>query len=402
MARLTSLTLASATFVCLVTGISLPPPTGPYNVGSKPYVLNHTTLNDPIAPNNISTSILVNVYYPTHDSAPLQKYIWRGLAATYETYYKLPPGTFGNTTANIAYNATPLKHAECVKLKLPTLLFGPPFAGPASQMFFALISEVVSRGYTVVSVDHPYEQPYLQYPDGTSFLGHSVDWSPGPEVYIPTEVYRVTENSAVLDALPSISRHLKLSLNITHFAFFGHSLGGSAALAQIPTERNRTSSRHKKFLGTIDLDGTVFGRASANDSSVDVHAPTLLFASSSHERLYDPTWPVFESWQTSWRKEIRALGNINHTDFSDLIFLKQANGISGGGAAIPATRFLNVTRTFVGAFFEMLIGGGEGVLTGDAQVQREWPEVVFEFNGTGNPCASEFEILCWEPNALPE
>jgi hypothetical protein len=393
-----TLVVASTVSGSLVFSLGLPPPTGSYNVGSKPYVLNHTTINDPIAPNNISTSILVNVYYPTHDSASSQKYVWPGLAAAYETYYGIPVGSFGNTTASIAFNAHPLEHAS----SLPTLLFFPPFAGPPSQMFYGLISEMVSRGYTVISNDHPYEQPYLQYPNGTSYTGHSVDWDPSPEIYPLTEAYRINDNSAVLDALPSISKHLKVPFNLTHFAFFGHSLGGSAALAQIPAERNRTSSRNKTFLGAINLDGTIFGRASANDSSVDLGVPSFLFSSSIHPRYYDPTWPIFESWQTGWCKEIHALGNTNHTDFSDLIFMKQANGIAGGGDAISATTMLNYTRTFVGAFFEMLLGGGEGVLKGDAQVQQEWPEVVFEFNNTGDPCASEFGDLCWASYAGPQ
>ncbi|KAF2025667.1 hypothetical protein EK21DRAFT_116598 [Setomelanomma holmii] len=398
MILITSLVLACALSGHIATGLSLPPPTGPYNVGSKPYVLNHTTLDDPIAPNNISTSILVNVYHPTHESAPSQKYVWPGLAAAYETYYGLPLGTFGKTTVDIAPNAPPLAHV----LGLPTLLFFPPFAGPPSQLFYGLISELVSHGYTVISNDHPYEQPYLQYPNGTSYTGHSVDWDPSPEIYPLTEAYRINDNSAVLDALPSISKHLKLPLNLTHFAFFGHSLGGSAALAQIPAERNRTASRNKTFLGTINLDGTVFGRASANDSSVDVGVPSLLFSSLVHPRYYDPTWPIFESWQTNWCKEIHALGHTNHTDFSDLVFMKQANGIAGGGDAIPAAKILNYTRTFVGAFFEMLIGGGEGVLKGDAQVQQEWPGIVFEYNNTGDPCASQFGNLCWATYAGPQ
>ncbi|KAH8724188.1 hypothetical protein GQ44DRAFT_802302 [Phaeosphaeriaceae sp. PMI808] len=403
MAPLVSMARFAATFGCIATGICLQhlsPPTGPYNVGSRPYILNHTTLNHPIAPNNITTSVLVNVYYPTSDYAPAQKYIWKGLAASYENYFGLSSGTFGNITANIAYNASALQNTDCVKL--PTLLFGPPFAGPPSQMFFGLISQLVSDGYTVVSVDHPYEQPYLQYPDGSSYTGHSVDWDPGYDVYVPTEAYRVTDNSAVLDALPSISSLLNVTLNLTHFGFLGHSLGGSASLSSIVTERNRTSSSNKRFLGAINLDGSIFGRASANDSSVDAQAPVLLFASSGHPRFTDPGWPIYESWQTSWRKEIRALGHTNHTDFSDLIFLKQAHGIAGGGEAISASRFLRVVRTFVGAFFGMIQGGGEGVLSGNEQVKKEWPEVAFEFNGTGSPCTSEFGDLCWKSYIIPE
>ncbi|KAF2688881.1 hypothetical protein K458DRAFT_283200, partial [Lentithecium fluviatile CBS 122367] len=150
----------------LVSSLSLPPPTGRYNVGSKAYVLPHLTVDDPVAPNGTTTSILVNIYYPTHDTAPSQKYLWPGLAAAAETIYSLPPGAVGNTTTKITYNATPLLLSECSDLNLPTLLFGPAAVGPPSQAFFGIISELARKVYAVVTVDHPYEQPYLEYPDG--------------------------------------------------------------------------------------------------------------------------------------------------------------------------------------------------------------------------------------------
>lgn len=375
-----------------VRGVVLPPPTGPYNVGSKPYVLNHTTLNDPVSPTNITTSILLNVYYPTRDPAPSQKYVWDSLSTYYDGYYGIPNGTFSNITGNIAFDAKPLLDDECANLHLPTLLWGPPAAGPPSQMFLGMISELVSKGYVVVTVDHPYEPPYLQYPNGTGYRGHEVDWEPPDDTLVALHEYRITDNSATLDALPQLAEDTGVPLNLTHIAFFGHSFGGSAALAQINAERNRTSSKDKTFLGAMNLDGTVFGPGAQNSSVVDMHAPALLMASEGHLRSQDPSWPIFESWQSGWTKEVRVLGKSNHTDYSDLIFLKQANGIAGGDGAIAASRFLEVERMFVTAFFDMLIGGGEGVLAGNEDVLEEYPEVAFEYNNTGDPCAPD---LCW-------
>ncbi|KAL1602405.1 hypothetical protein SLS60_005821 [Paraconiothyrium brasiliense] len=377
-------------FIVLVSGLSLPPPTGPYNVGTKPYVLKHTTVNDPVAPENVSLSLLVNLYYPTHDDAPSQKYIWDGLSATYDTYYGLPNGTFGNITANLALNAKPLSRKEHDNLYLPTLLFGPAFAGPPSRFFTGLISEVTSRGYSVVTVDHPWEAPYIEYPNGTAFTGHDVTWSPCRPVLDAAHAYRLTDNSAILDALLEISKKLGIPLDLKRFAFFGHSLGGSAAVSQLLVERNRTASRGKEFLGAINLDGSFFGIGATNSSWVDVREPSLLLGSS---RYRDPSWAVFESYQSSWVKGIRILGQSNHTDFSDLIFLKQANGIAGGGDAITAERFLQVSRTIVSAFFGLLLGKGEGVLSGSTEVQEAFPEVAFDYNGTGNPCTPA--ELCW-------
>ncbi|KAF2443362.1 hypothetical protein P171DRAFT_432635 [Karstenula rhodostoma CBS 690.94] len=387
----------------LVSGLSLPPPTGPYNVGTKPYVLKHTTLNDPVAPEGVSKSLLVNVYYPTHDEAPAQKYIWDGLSAAYDVYYGVPNGTFSNITANLALNGKPLSRKEHDKLRLPTLLFGPAMAGPPSRFFTGLVSEMASRGYPVVTVDHPWEAPYIEYPNGTGFVGKDFTWSPCQEVYDYIHAYRIADNSAVIDALPKVSKKLGIPFDLKRFAFFGHSLGGSAAISQILAERKWTASHGKRFLGAINIDGQFFGIGATNSSSLDARVPTLLLASEGHDPKagFDPTWALFESFQSSWTKSLRIMGHSNHTDYSDLIFLKQANGFAGGEGVITAERFSQVSRQVVGDFFGMLVGKGEGVLQGSKKVHEAFPEVTFDYNGTGNPCTPA--EICWPtpPEFLP-
>ena len=343
-------------FSLVVTGLHLPSPTGPYNVGTKPFILKHTTLNDPVAPNNVSKSLLINVYYPTHDGAPPHRYLWKGLTDAYDAYYRLPNGTFNDITANLAYNAKPLTAKEHDKLRLHTLLFGPAQGGPPTQMFTGIVIEMASKGFPVITVDHPWEPPYMEYPDGTSFTGHDVAWDPCVSVTNKIHAYRLVDNSAVLDALPQISKSLGIPLDFKRIAFFGHSLGGSVALSQALVEKHRAASRGKSFLGAINLDSTLFGLTATNSSEVNTHIPTLMLGSSHH---YDQTWPVFESYQTSWTKSLRILGDSNHTDFSDLIFLKQANGVAGGAGKITAERFLELSRILLGDFFEMLLGNGQ-------------------------------------------
>jgi len=376
--------------------VSLPPPTGPFNVGTKSYVLKHTTYNDHVSPTNVTRSILVNIYYPTHEQAPLQKYVWEGLSATYDSYYGLPRGTFSNITANIAFNGKPLSNKEQENLKLPTLFFGPAMAGPPTQLFTGLIAEMASRGYPVVAIDHPYEQPYIEYPNGTSFLGHPVDWNPCTPDIEAVHSYRLTDNTAALDALPQISQTLGIPLDLRRFAFFGHSLGGSAAASQIILETKRPKSRGRKSIGAINMDGQFFGPAATNSSDINIRVPSLLLGSSFRDPKlgYDPTWPLFEHFQTSWTKSLRIMGRSNHTDYSDLIFLKQANGIAGGNGVISAARFLEVSRILVANFFGMLVGRGEGILSGTDQVKEMFPEVIFDYNGKGESC--DPAPICWK------
>jgi hypothetical protein len=393
MLRLHALRLFATPIFAALGSLTLPPPTGPYKVAQKPYVFDHISTNDPFWPNNVSTSVLVNFYYPTFSTPTPVYYIWEGFSKTYDDYFGVPAGSFRNMTADLAFDAPPLPDDECRKLRLPTLMFGPPGGGPSTRMFTGLLSELASHGYVVVTVDHPYEQPYLEYPDGRNFTGVlDLTWS-GETFLQQIYDYRLTDNSALLDAMPRISNDTGIPVNLTHFVFFGHSVGATMALNEILLERNRTQSENKTFLGAINIDGNVDGPASANDSSADLHAPSLFLKASMWLRdAGGPPRPLFESHQSSWTKELRWLGNVNHTDFTDTIFLKHALGISGGAGAISASRMLQTTRAFVKAFMDMVSegkGGFEGLLSGDSNAAEEFPEVVFDWNGTGDPCAPD-------------
>lgn len=382
--------IAVASTIVLAHGFVLPPPTGPFHVGSKAYVLPKITLNDPVAPSGTGTSLLLNLYYPTtHQSSP-SKYVWTDLSTIYDTFYHLSNGTFGNLTARISHNAPPLPKKQWTALALPTLIFGPPFAGPPSQLFFNLFSDLASHGYTIISIDHPYEQPYLRLPNGTGIHGLPIDYpTDGPSGDAFQQLvhdYRLTDSSAVLDALPLISRHLSIPLNTTHTSFLGHSIGGAAALSQILHERARSSQPHHtpRILGALNLDGTLWLPGAADNSTADLRIPSLLLTTSGHRNLFDPKLAVFEKQQTSWHKEIQILGRTNHTDFADVLVVKQGVGISGGNGALSAERMFGISRAFVRGFEDFVAGrSGEGVLSGTEGVRGMWPEVEWVYNGTG-------------------
>ncbi|PVH95556.1 hypothetical protein DM02DRAFT_689958, partial [Periconia macrospinosa] len=374
---------------CLLGGIThahtLPPPTGPYNAGLRPYILKHTTHNDPVAPNGTGTSVLVNLYYPTLHSAYPVRYLYQGLSTYYENYWKLPSSILYNVTAVINPGAEPLPPS--VRASLPTLIFGPPFAGPDSIAFTSLLSDLASYGYTIITIDHPYEQPFLEYPDGTGIPGLPVDVNATNELVEAVLAYRYTDTSALLDVLPSIAKDWNdFPINLTHFVFFGHSVGGSAALSSAIIEQNRTiNGANINVLGAINLDGSNWDRVSANDSSANLAVPSLLLGSELHSSTWDTTWSNFESQQTAWCKELQVAGT-NHTDFSDIILWKQWFGISEPGEGIiESHRMANLTRVFVRAFMDKVGRGTEGgVLSMDEWVKKEWPEVgtVFENEAT--------------------
>ncbi|KAH6642464.1 hypothetical protein C7974DRAFT_385486 [Boeremia exigua] len=380
----TPILVVAAGIVALCHSFVLPPPTGLFSVGSKSFVFPKLTLNDPVAPNGTGTFILLNVYYPTEQKAVPSKYVWDNLSNLYDNFYGLPNGTFGNITAPVAYEAKPLPLRRWSKLQLPTLIFNPGFAGPPSRLFHALLSEMASQGYSVVALDHPHEAPYIQLPNGTGVSGLPFNYQTDTQEKLKfvqrVHDYRLADASAVLDAIPTISKNLSIPLNSTHFSFFGHSLGGSAALSQILYERNRTNEQKHRILGALNTDGSLWVPVSGNSPSVDLRIPNLLLSSGQHKG--DPLFANFDARQSAWAKEINIGGRSNHSDFSDLIIMKQGLRITGGQGAMTAERMINITRTLVGSFQGLLVGKGEGVLSGTDEIRALWPELQWSYNGT--------------------
>jgi hypothetical protein len=358
----------------------LPPPKGPYHVGLTQHVLNHTTYNDPWAPNNISYSVLINIWYPTLQnpaSSSLRPYLDAPLAKLYEDYFPLAPGSLSNLTTNIQFQAPtlPPNCSDAEKSsKLPVLIFSPPFAGPPSQCFTSLFSDLTSHGYITVTIDHPYEQPFVQYPyGGPGIYGLPITFDT-PFDYDAVNAYRIADTDALLAAWKGLVDRYNAPFNTEEFIFFGHSIGGSASLGSLYEYRDTTTSSPINALGGLDMDGTIFAPAAHLDGSpaADVKKPTLLLQSTFHDA--DPTWLNFTAAQSGWWKWLKIDGT-NHSDFSDTILWKQWFGIqSPNNGTIEAYRMADLTRTFVRGFFEFLQGRGEGVLSGKSPA---WPEVEF-------------------------
>ncbi|KAF2730629.1 hypothetical protein EJ04DRAFT_500152 [Polyplosphaeria fusca] len=363
----------------LSDAFTIPPPTGPYGVGVKPHAFSHTTTNDPVAIGNVSTEILLTFYYPTTEKPEPRPYLYRALASYLESViFSFPRGTLANITARLAPEAPFLSDPPLTKL--PTLIFGPGLNGPPTQIHNALLADLASHGYTIVALDHPYEQPYLDFPDGTGVFSRIEGVPLEPPLILPMHAVRITDSIATLDALPTLSRTLGASFNTTHYVLLGFSVGGSVSFDTAVLEKNRTS---RTILGAINLDGTPFGLAgSENSSAIDIHVPSLFLKSSTHPHDDAVNW---ESWQSGWVKEIRMPGT-NHTDFSDYVLWKQWLGWSTpGNGVVEAKRMVEFVRGFVGAFVGFVVDGKEGVLSGDEGVRREWPEVEWLYNGTGKP-----------------
>ncbi|KAI0907271.1 hypothetical protein F4823DRAFT_28296 [Ustulina deusta] len=337
----------------------IPPPTGRYSVGRKKVEIPYVNTGDPIAPNNVTTAFLATVYYPTSErftGAPVP-YLDPALAALFEDAYNVTVGSFANLTTDAIVTNAPRLH----RTAYPTLLFGPAGIGPPVEMFSILLSDLASYGYTVIGADHPYEQPFIRWPNGTALYGLPPFDSPNIDAGTLVDI-RVNETKALIDNIPLIEQCVGGLINTTHIGTFGHSAGGAAAA--------RALLRDGRVSSAINIDGPFVDE----DQYVDAVKSVLLLSEEAYEDL---SWVHFASVQTGWWKHLAVNGSL-HVDFTDLAFWKEVTDVKAHSSSlgdINGYRQVNITRAFVRAFFEFTLRGvAQPILETPSNA---WPEVVY-------------------------
>ncbi|KAI1126899.1 hypothetical protein F5Y10DRAFT_278438 [Nemania abortiva] len=353
--------------------VSIPAPSGPYHVGVMRHTIKHYNDNDVLAPNNISTAFLATIFYPTKQ-APNGKpkpYLNSETAAFYESTYNYTTGVLSSLTSTVQEDAPYLCQDDLKEVSsFPTLLYGPGGAGPPTEGSTILLSELASYGYTVVGLDHPFEQPFLRFPNGTAVFGVDFDEN---NVDIVDAIYntRLVDNAVFLRQFPDLVRKLNAPFNTGLFGLLGYSFGGAATLGTMLDEE-------KKFnlAAALNIDGPLWGRVTGNSSDVDLHRPVLLLG---EEELIPPAWSTFASWQTGpYFRKILINGSLHH-DFSDDAFWKTVEpGVDLSVGSIEGLRQINITNTLVRAFFDhTLLGRKEGLLY---RPSADWPELTYFYS----------------------
>ncbi|TPX11616.1 uncharacterized protein E0L32_007595 [Thyridium curvatum] len=358
--------------------VEIPQPSGPYGIGVRKHVIDLLTTDDPFAPGNISTGILATIYYPTLKKpcgAP-KPYLDPGMARLWEASLNYTAGTLTSLTSNLQLHA-PYAPPPFPSSTFPTLVFGPGGGGPPVEAYTIMISEMVSNGFVTVGLDHPYEQPFLRWPNGTAVYGEdaTAEW----DLALATAVYqiRIREILRLVEVWPAlVAGELGgAPFATTGLGAFGHSIGGAspmgAALRLAP----------EKLAAVINMDGSLFADDPPS-GSLDAKRPLLFFGAYYHGADgIDETWKTFPDAQTGWWRRILVNGT-SHLDFSDLTFWKTLGGEGPKLGSIEGLRMISVYNEFIRAFFnQTILGMEEEVLN---YIGPEWPEVWIDggINGT--------------------
>jgi pimeloyl-ACP methyl ester carboxylesterase len=389
---------ATATPPAAPAAIELPAPTGPYKIGTTRWNVTDAARQETFAAPGVHRQVEVLAWYPAAtDRGQPAPYLREGIA-------ELPPGlrtALGSSLTGVRAHAVLDVPPAASPAKLSVLVFSLGFGGIPSS-YTALLEDLASHGYAVLSIVHPYESTAATLADGQVIPLFDETGKPRPafgeiisewqhedetmaavtqEATEEGQLRRlrgylsglratnatlqrwVEDTKLVLDRLSelpkaSVAGQLASKLDLGRLGAFGHSMGGVTS-GQFCLEDRRC--RAGLNLDGIPQYGTMI------DQRLSV--PFLMVYSARPGRA-GASDAIYRRAATRYdRVDVQ---NTLHLDFSDMVLwggpLRQ-----GALGTLAPPRAVEITRTLVRQYFDQeLLGKPSPLLAG----KETLPEVA--------------------------
>lgn len=183
--------LASSAQAVLVS-----PPTGPYAVSMSTQALTDHSRTDPYAPSNSSHArrVMISTFLPVDEAkTPCSgretvPYMTPLVAAAYDqlaAVVGLPNDTF--SSFEMEFCKAKSRACRRTQSRFPLVLFSPGWGNPR-LLYGPMAREVASRGFAVITIDHPYDPAYVEFPDGTAYMAVELDTDNTTQLEMLTKV----------------------------------------------------------------------------------------------------------------------------------------------------------------------------------------------------------------------
>lgn len=298
----------------------LPESTGPQPVGSTELHLVDSDRRDPWAADR-ARELMVSIWYPARRAKGYspQPYMPAGVARSVDesgSFNLAEPGQVdwaGIRTEAAAVG--PVDHRE----GRPVVLYSPGLK-VSRTLGTSTAVELASRGYVVVTMDHTYEAPAVEFPRGRVELQKPMSGIEGLKKAVDT---RVRDTRFVLDQLAVLHRGrnpdaegrrlpkgLGKALDLERVGMYGHSGGGATAAETMRVDRRIDAG--------INMDGTL----QFNDSEFlpvarrGLDRPFMLMGKANQTHLNKSSWRSFWDRSTGWKRDL-SLEQGSHFSYTD-------------------------------------------------------------------------------------
>lgn len=339
----------------------LPRPTGPHAVGRDILHLVDTRRTDPWVPSAGPRQLMVSMYYPARPGTGGPAPYMTTEEARLFLQVKAPgagiPATMLSGTRTWAHTG-----ARPAGGRFPLVVLSPGLSFPRATLT-GLAEDLAGRGYVVALVGHTYESAGTTFPDGRTLTCAICDKPPagGPPAIARS---RAEDVSFVIDELTA--RHpawpYARIIDAKRIGMAGHSIGGNAAATAMATDQ--------RIRAGVNMDGTFYAPIPSGGLG---HRPFLMLGAQHEAPGTDPTWGRAWTRLDGWKRWLTVTGS-DHGTFTDMPVLSASAGRPGTG--ISPQRAEELTRTYVGAFFDLHLKGiPQPVLNGSSPAN---PEITFQ------------------------
>src|SRR3569833_1441512 len=340
--------------------LTLPAPTGHRRGGTVSLHLIDRSRPDPWVPAQPVRHLMVQIWYPAAAARgyPYAPWMTPGAVHAYEQAIHVPAGVLGWPTTR-AHLGAPVSRREGAR---PVIVYSHGLGGERTEAT-ALVEDLASHGYIVVTIDHVHDATAVELPDGQVETTALPELTEDNELQVTTKAIesRVADTRFVLDQLTAIGRGanpdaehrplprgLRATLDLTRIGMLGHSDGGATTGAVMHVD-SRVSA-------CVDLDGTFW----TPDAAAGSDRPMLLFGSEAHHRDNDPTWAAFWTSQRGPTLQLNLTGSAPSTFHALALMLPKAAPTLGIPPAtvtrvvgtIDGERATAIVRAYVNAYFD--------------------------------------------------
>lgn len=368
--------------------VKLPAPSGPYRIGTMSLRLVDRSRPDPWVASPPYRELMISVWYPALSTGRhrLAAHMQPGEAERFDAVVgpglEIPRGTVAwAATRTHALQGAP---ADTRAGRRPVVVYSPG-AGDPRTWGTVLVEELASRGCVVMTIDHTYESPGVQFPDGSvkdndqliKEFRKAMHDGTVPRLLAKVLRTRVADTRFVLSRLATLPRGLAKAIDPHRIGMVGHSGGGFTAAQTIYQDR--------RIKAGIDLDGTLEFNSEpigTNLSPVAAHGlrrPFLLMGRQGIDHTNEPSWRSFWSHSSGWRRDLTLRGS-KHQSYTDAEAIVPQAGLpqdvlEGVIGTVDPARALAAEHAYVTSFFERWLRRRDDHLL-DGPSPR-YPEVTF-------------------------
>ena len=325
--------------------IFLPNPTGKYGVGTKELFLTDSTRKERFKKKDFRR-IYVKIWYPamhTQGMTPdlyLQNYSAELIHSIFQSkdFSEEWLGEIKKQRTNSYPDADLDNSIE----KFPMIIFTPGYYFGMAELYSAYMEELASHGYIVCSVNHPYEQPYISFPDEDIYIKKKrTQWAYLQLVFANWFHFRNTESKEKIEKttryyhkmLHRFNKALDYWVDDTKFFLDYLDTYGQANVNNVvrAIDMDRIGGLGQSF------GGAVIGQLCLRDDRLKagINLDCFQFGDVIDEALKQPLLLIQSDYQLTWNMGNTINYEQNNGDFLLLHLNKASHFVFSDGAVLP-------------------------------------------------------------------